>query len=815
MSRSGMRSTFHGSFASPKRRTPGRGASPAMRGSSIPADPAASRSPYIRGSTPRKSRQSGWSEAGGASHPPQRLGSGLTDHGSIKPRTPRSDHAFLAATAAFQQDDDTMGTHDEFFGIPSSSDPNKKYWLRKEVIGFEREMVRLKEETQLALEYTQRCRTEQEQSRTRTTNLKAMIVMKKGEVQRLQDENTKTLRRELSKRDEEAGCVENKVTKMNEEEEKMKVQIEQLEAELSVYRHEIELNGSNQQKLDSRCHTMTSDLQVMLENPIIPADYKMMVDAAESAQLATVTDLEERIREYYHKIEAAQVASLAIAETTQCILEQRDSAHKAVAAAQTNVALELSELRKLSHKKHSIRDKIQHLPIRKVVKEVVKEVVVEKYPAVPFSNEFIMEKCFDEVATTEGFAHTGELISRVRTLSSFDSSLVSLLHAVEDLSAAVVDRDDFIELVLMWRKHGYHKTTKKASPSKATTAKAHSPKHAQDELMVYFDHADDQGLGFAERESLADYLEAVAAHREVSMLVKLIRAERLNVIERALFESILQRWRRGETVPIINASWPEAHAAMRIEVDIDVKIPAVEMEVKAPEVCIAAKVKVPAVECEVEVEVKAPSFEVKAPSVQAQSFEVEVEVKAPSFEVEVEPPKMPSVECEVEISVPSAHIHVSGHAAMCDDDLLYEFDKVDPDCTGFAPREELIQHMVEICKPQDPSIGSLIEMLKVLDVMILEREDFGELLTKWRESSECGAGVAFSDDDLCNEFDKVDEDETGFAARLDLRVHLETNILPHMPSIASLIGMIMDLDAMILEKDEFEELLEEWRSSLN
>merc|ERR1711865_1045108 len=67
----------------------------------------------------------------------------------------------------------------------------------------------------------------------------------------------------------------------------------------------------------------------------------------------------------------------------------------------------------------------------------------------------------------------------------------------------------------------------------------------------------------------------------------------------------------------------------------------VECEVKAPSV----DVKMPSVECDVEV--KAPSMKLKAPSVEVQMPSVECEVKAPSVEV-----KMPSVECEVEINGP-------------------------------------------------------------------------------------------------------------------------------------------------------------------
>jgi len=153
---------------------------------------------------------------------------------------------------------------------------------------------------------------------------------------------------------------------------------------------------------------------VMLDHPMIPEQYKMTVDATEGAQLDTIAKLEEHIREYYEQIDDAQSNRQRLDNDTHGVLTQRDAARQAAATCEAQVAAEMAELRKLAHKKQSIREKINSLPIRKVVKEVVNEVVIEKFPEAPFSNEFIMEKCFDEVDTAvQGYAHTHELISRV------------------------------------------------------------------------------------------------------------------------------------------------------------------------------------------------------------------------------------------------------------------------------------------------------------------------------------------------------------------------------------------------------------------
>merc|ERR1711998_327880 len=76
------------------------------------------------------------------------------------------------------------------------------------------------------------------------------------------------------------------------------------------------------------------------------------------------------------------------------------------------------------------------------------------------------------------------------------------------------------------------------------------------------------------------------------------------------------------------------------------------------------------------------------------------------------------------------------------------------------------------------------------------------------------AEVHFTKADLLAEFDKVDEDETGFCPRLDLRKHLEENLLPNCPSIESLVDMLKSMDVMILERDDFEDGLDKWAAHI-
>ena len=62
---------------------------------------------------------------------------------------------------------------------------------------------------------------------------------------------------------------------------------------------------------------------------------------------------------------------------------------------------------------------------------------------------------------------------------------------------------------------------------------------------------------------------------------------------------------------------------------------------------------------------------------------------------------------------------------------------------------------------------------------------------------------------LLGVFDEVDEDETGFAPRLDLRTKVDTYI-PRNAMVQHLSDTIRALDVMILERDDFEEIVQEW-----
>merc|ERR1712086_111757 len=65
-------------------------------------------------------------------------------------------------------------------------------------------------------------------------------------------------------------------------------------------------------------------------------------------------------------------------------------------------------------------------------------------------------------------------------------------------------------------------------------------------------------------------------------------------------------------------------------------------------------------------------------------------------------------------------------------------------------------------------------------------------------------------DEVMEAFDDCDTEETEFVPRLDLRKHLDSMADAKYPLVAELAALIKELDVMIVERDDFEEMVEEW-----
>ena len=73
------------------------------------------------------------------------------------------------------------------------------------------------------------------------------------------------------------------------------------------------------------------------------------------------------------------------------------------------------------------------------------------------------------------------------------------------------------------------------------------------------------------------------------------------------------------------------------------------------------------------------------------------------------------------------------HSTLSLDSLLQIFDKIDEDGTEFVPRLDL-RLKIDSCIERDPRARALSEIIKALDCMILERDDFIEMVNNWLET---------------------------------------------------------------------------------
>ena len=70
------------------------------------------------------------------------------------------------------------------------------------------------------------------------------------------------------------------------------------------------------------------------------------------------------------------------------------------------------------------------------------------------------------------------------------------------------------------------------------------------------------------------------------------------------------------------------------------------------------------------------------------------------------------------------------HSALSLDFLLQIFDEVDEDGTEFVARLDL-RLRIDSCIERDPRAQSLSEIIKAMDCMILERDDFIDMVNNW------------------------------------------------------------------------------------
>jgi len=153
-------------------------------------------------------------------------------------------------------------------------------------------------------------------------------------------------------------------------------------------------------------------------------------------------------------------------------------------------------------------------------------------------------------------------------------------------------------------------------------------------------------------------------------------------------------------------------------------------------------------------------------------------------------------------------------------ELMEIFDVTDSelDGTGFVPRSELEQRFTEW-----GSLATLRSALREGDTIILERDQFADIVRAWlNPDEETGQGPAaqsaggkyFKDAPsvaaLLAIFDTLDEESSGFAPRMDLADNLQGEVDNGEEILSDLCIQVKALPNFVVDKEDFQGLLDAW-----
>lgn len=179
------------------------------------------------------------------------------------------------------------------------------------------------------------------------------------------------------------------------------------------------------------------------------------------------------------------------------------------------------------------------------------------------------------------------------------------------------------------------------------------------------------------------------------------------------------------------------------------------------------------------------------------------------------------------------------------DFMLKAFDQVDTEQTGFAPRLD-VRREIDKYISKHPSVRSLSNKIKKMNELVIDKDDYAELVEAWlkdpsmspsspepppsrpkiavptlnldrntdkRESSATKKEEVESLEFMLAIFDEADEDATGFVPRLEIRKRVDTYVAVH-PKVKDLSAQIRAMADLVVERDDFQELVKEWLSLL-
>jgi len=453
-------------------------------------------------------------------------------------------------------------------GFASSEDPKKKFWLRNEVIGFERHIVELNIAADNAKADAEDAQTRAAQAIQARKKAESDVVARDISIKELTTAKNQ-ITSQLSDSNAKLEAANKDILSLRTGKAEQQKRAEKAEGDLLTAREQCSVLKAIEDQLQVRCQTLQSDLADLRDNPKIPPGYKAQVEQKAAEQKAEIELLEEecaRLRQ-----ETSRLSSCL--EGAQADLVKAASDHKdELAKSEQSAAEELGKIkaklveaeeeaafsRALAAEEKIHREKIQRECFQREeesfkVQSMLAERLAEK-PKQVSNTVYITSskipsavkdgpvwdadllKIFDSIdMDVTGFAPRALLCEQVEFLEKSDKLVKGLTDALNALPVIVVERDDFKVMIAKWR--GIIPAS--GSPVKGTTTSGATTDSA---LLKLFDALDYDATGFVPRMDLVRTLQNKAAtDHTLEPFVKCVSDTEAIIVDREDFVDLLNK----------------------------------------------------------------------------------------------------------------------------------------------------------------------------------------------------------------------------------------------------------------------------------
>jgi len=640
------------------------------------------------------------------------------------------------------------------------------------------------------------------------------IKVKEASLRQLMDDKVR-ISRENAQLLEQLEKAQKEIEYVRDQWDKSQDALMKCRTELSSAREENGVLRSIEEQLNARCEMLYAELQELKEHPRIPLGYKNKMESESGMLKQDIEDLVARLQKCEEqKLVLASHDSTAKDDLSEHRIKLKSCNSKCLSLEERAHKAEqqtLQELFKIKELEKTIR--MLQMEVQKKPAEVTRTVYVrdgvggsqnerivdEVKPEVKVTctDDYLLE-IFDELgrnADVEGFAPRLKLAERVAECKEQEARITLLVDMIKDLKTVVVDRDDYQDMIAIWRGILPEKPKRQdliSSPSRPASS---------DDWLAVFDNLDYENQRYVPRFDLRRTLINRAAPSElVDMVTKIpdLLVPRPEFIELLRLLKPIQKTRR-EMKPYLMEAFDYIDG---------------EGDGMCPREALRDQVSPLFVKCGAVGGLSGTLSSMNEMIIDRQSFDdiVEEWIEGPKPQGKGPPGKGPPGKGPP----PAAELAQRPKPDMRED-LIKAFDDLDEEGAEMAPRLDLrksVDSYIAICAP----VQELSDTVRNLDAMIVEREEYVELVDAWLGAG--GDPSPISEEvpqrsktemapDLIQAFDTLDAEETEMAPRLDLRKSVD-EFIPQCAAVQELSDTVRGLDAMIVERDEYVELVEAW-----